>query len=176
MAITTKTIERWAINAEAMFRSIMPEIGIPYPQPVITNERNHYTIRRELIDRLDCDAFGAPKNIPMEYLNGTNGKAFVLRKKLVSDCEYENFLNMYWHELGYFYAISTQTENLNHYSDQHLIFDFLMSDTSENAVESEIPQEHFRQEGYWFWIEFIAEAISKYVSFMYRSCHRPFQL
>ena len=75
----------------------------------------------------------------------------------------------FWHELGHFYAINSEKTNLHHYSDPGLVDDSHIVEFTTHGPVLGLSDERLKQEGYWFWQEFIAEAISKYVSFKHRS-------
>ena len=75
------------------------------------------------------------------------------------------FRHFFWHELGHFYAIRHECpeNDIHRFNDQ------------------ELSDEQAKQEGYWFWSEFIAEAIACYVEEMHcrtdnRELYHPEQL
>ena len=95
----------------------------------------------------------------MEYLHGNRTGAILIRQDILPDDDYMHFCQLFWHELGHFYAISAEEDNFQHYAAPGL------ADGSHNYNMS---PERLRQEGYWFWQEFVAQAISNHVSYHYR--------
>lgn len=61
-----------------------------------------------------------------------------------------HFAHFFWHELGHFYAINADDHNLERFNDPD-------RPPKEKNVK-------FKQRGYWFWAEFITEAICNHVS------------
>ena len=92
----------------------------------------------------------------LEYIHGTKGGAILIRMDQLPDKVPEgSFLHLFWHELGHFYAINADPYNLERFDDPD-------NPPKEKNVKH-------KQKGYWFWQEFIAEAIANHVSYKFRS-------
>ena len=86
----------------------------------------------------------------MEYLHGDRGNAIIVYQRRFNNRGWERnakerFQHMLWHELGHFYAVSSEDPNDNYACFLNLTF-----------AEGEYPL----QVAYLFWSEFIAEAIA----------------
>lgn len=81
--------------------------------------------------------------------DGEKGDAIIIKKDYFSNADEEGFANALWHELGHFVATKAESPELRKFLE-------------ENNEELDIAY------GYWFWSEFIAEAISCHVSNEYR--------
>lgn len=77
-----------------------------------------------------------------------------------------HFEHFFWHELGHFYAINAETDNLHHYNAPGLVDDSPVYDAAIDGCG--LSSERRKQEGYWFWQEFIAEVIANHVSYTIR--------
>ena len=168
-APTKSEIQLWIPAATDIFKSIMPPINTPYPQVIIANGRNFRSIRTQLVNDLACKKTEFPEDSIMEYILGEKGHAILIRQNLLPDSNDERFCWYFWHELGHFYAINSEKTNLHHYSDPGLVDESHIVEFTTHGPVLGLSDERLKQEGYWFWQEFIAEAISKYVSFMHRS-------
>ena len=166
---TKLDIQLWIPAATDIFQSIMPPINTPYPQVIIANGRNFRSIRTQLVNDLACKKTEFPEDSIMEYILGEKGHAILIRQNLLPDSNDERFCWYFWHELGHFYAINSEKTNLHHYSDPGLVDESHIVEFTTHGPVLGLSDERLKQEGYWFWQEFIAEAISKYVSFMHRS-------
>lgn len=180
-------IQLWIPAALSIFQSIMPPIGIPYPPVYITTDRTFRPTRDRLLTELGCKVREYPDASIMEYIHGDKGGAILIRQNLLPDKDAEHFCLFLWHELGHFYAINAEKDNLHRYNDPGLpddskIVNFTVGGVgntdgvgnTSTAFPTGVPSlgwsdERKRQEGYWFWQEFIAECISKYVSYKHRS-------
>lgn len=127
-------------------------------------------MRRSLIAQTGSKHTGESEAAIMEYIHGNKGYAILIRQNLLPDKNFEHFCSMLWHELGHFYAIISEITDLHRYNDPGLADDRrnIEFDAAGKPV-SGLSEERLKQEGYWFWQEFIAEAISKYVSYKHRS-------
>lgn len=110
----------------------------------------------------------------MEYIHGENGNAILIRRELIADLlvqsEHElriHFEHFFWHELGRFYAINVETNDLHQYNHPGLVDESPVYNHATDACG--FSSERKKQEGYWFWQEFIAEVISNHVSYTLRS-------
>lgn len=169
---TNLEIQLWIPAATDIFKSIMPPINVPYPQVIIANGRNFRTVRAQLVSDLACKNIEYPEDSIMEYIHGEKGNAILIRQNLIPDSNDEHFCWFFWHELGHFYAINSEKTNLHRYSDPGLVDDSHIVEFTTHGPVLGLSDERLKQEGYWFWQEFIAEAISKYVSFKHRSTTR----
>ena len=85
----------------------------------------------------------------------------MIRQNLLPDNDKQSFYWFLWHELGHWYTRNTEPDDLRRYSNPNLLDAVTLSDRLR-GVNTTITQ--LKQDGYWFWQEFIAEAISQYVS------------
>lgn len=169
---TKSEIQLWIPAATDIFKSIMLPINVPYPQVIIANGRNFRTVRAQLVSDLACKNIEYPEDSIMEYIHGEKGNAILIRQNLLPDSNDEHFCWFFWHELGHFYAINSEKTNLHRYSDPELVDDSHIVEFTTHGPVLGLSDERLKQEGYWFWQEFIAEAISKYISFKHRSTTR----
>ena len=144
-------MRNWIPGAEAAFRNFLPPISAPYPKAYFTNARTYHAIRENIVKEVGCTLQGAPEDSALEYIHGDKGGAVLIRlDQLPKAVPFDRFLHFYWHELGHFYAINADPYNLDRFNDP------------DNPPDEEnVP---LKQRGYWFWQEFIAEAICNYVS------------
>lgn len=166
---TQKEINLLTPLAVEVFQSFMPTIAAPYPLIYVTN-RNYNQDRAALLAQTGCKHTDEPETSIMEYIHGDKGGAILIRQNLLPDKNDEHFCWMLWHELGHFYAINSELTDLHHYNDPGLADDShnIVFDSAGNPMSGLSP-ERLKQEGYWFWQEFIAETISKYVSYKHRA-------
>ena len=167
---TLKDLKLWAPYAVDIFKSIMPPIDTPYPGIYVATAKTYSAMRSDLLKQTGCKHTEEPPESIMEYIHGDAGYAILIRQNLILDKNDEHFCWILWHELGHFYAINTEPSGLYHYNDPGLKDDsrILEIDASGKPI-SGLSDERLKQEGYWFWQEFIAEAVSKYVSYKHRS-------
>lgn len=145
-----------------IFNSIMPPIDASLPCVYIADGRNFRRVRREALSDVGCPDKAIPaEDSIMEYIHGEQNSAILIRQNLLPDNDEQNFFWFFWHELGHWYAINSETDNLHRYNDPNLPDVITLGDRLR-GVNTTIAQ--LKQEGYWFWQEFIAEAISQYVS------------
>ena len=125
-----------------------------------------------------CSQLPSHKEIPaddsiMEYIHGEKGGAILIRQNLLPNDSEQNFCWFLWHELGHWYAINSEKDDLHRFNDPDLLDTITFADRLRGIDNTSL---QLKQEGYWFWQEFIAEAISKYVSGKYdaeRYTHKP---
>lgn len=171
---TSKEIQLWTPYAVDIFKTFMPPIPVSYPE-IYTSNKNYSYDRAALLTKVDGKHTEEPPDSIMEYIHGDKGGVILIRQNLIPDKNDEHFCWMLWHELGHFYAINSERTDLHHYNDPGLADDShnIVFDENGNPV-SGLSEERLKQEGYWFWQEFIAEAISKYVSYKHRSTEREY--
>lgn len=162
-------IQLWIPGSLSIFQSIMPPISVPYPATHIAAARDWEEKRNRLLEQTGCKHTEEPEASIMEYIHGDKGYAILIRQNLIPDKNDEHFCWLYWHELGHFYAINTEVTDLHHYSDPGVMDDSRILEITANGPVLGLSNERLKQEGYWFWQEFIAEAISKFVSYKHRS-------
>ena len=90
----------------------------------------------------------------------------MIRQNLLPDNDKQSFYWFLWHELGHWYTRNTEPDDLRRYSNPNLLDAVTLSDRLR-GVNTTITQ--LKQDGYWFWQEFIAEAISQYVYRLHRT-------
>lgn len=164
----------WASIAKEQFQKIMPDLDIPYP-PVYTATASSYSrTRKKMVKNIGCPHTEEPPDSIMEYIHGETGNAILIRRELIADLpvhsEHElhiHFEHFFWHELGHFYAINAETNNLHRYNEPGLIDDSPLYDAAIDGCG--YSSERRKQEGYWFWQEVIAEVIANHVSYTIRS-------
>lgn len=164
----------WVPLAVDIFKTYMPAIDKPYPQVHIATARTYPKMRADLLGQTGCKHLEEPEASVMEYIHGDKGYAILIRQNLLPDKNDEHFCWMLWHELGHFYAINSELNDLHHYNDPGLADGSQTVEFTSDGPVLGMSDERLKQEGYWFWQEFIAEAISKYVSYKHRSTTRDY--
>lgn len=145
----------WLPGVESAFRRIMPPISVPYPEIYYSNAYNFRETRDSILKKVGCKLKGQPEDSSLEYIHGENGGAILIRiDQLPKGMTQNHFAHFFWHELGHFYAINADEHNLERFNDPD-------RPPKEKNVK-------FKQRGYWFWAEFIAEAICNHVSYSVR--------
>lgn len=164
----------WAKIAEEQFEQIMPDLGIPFPPVYTTTASSYSRIRRKIIKSIGCPHTEEPPDSIMEYIHGETGNAILIHRELVADLPVHDdfelrvyFEHFFWHELGHFYAIKAETDDLHRYNEPGLIDDSPLYDAAIDGCGYSSGRR--KQEGYWFWQEFIAEVIANHVSYTIRS-------
>ena len=166
---TIRAIHQWTPYVVDTFRSIMPPIHAAYPDIHVATAKTYSEMRSSLLVKTGCKHTEEPETSIMEYIHGDAGYAVLIRQDLIPDKNDEHFCWMLWHELGHFYAINSERTNLHHYADPGLADESqLVALNAAGKAVCGLSDERLKQEGYWFWQEFIAEAISKYVSYKHR--------
>ena len=173
---TQNEIRHWSNYAIDIFDSVMPSIGKPYPSIHIATTKTFPAMRSELVEQTGCTHTEESEAAIMEYIHGDKGYAILIRQNLLPDRDEDHFNSMLWHELGHFYAINSESTKFYHYSDPGVVDSSRIIEFTEAGPVLGMSDERLKQEGYWFWQEFIAESISKYVSYKNRSAkdsYRP---
>ena len=153
-------IKKWQSEAIEIFTSYFPLDFLP--EIHIANERNLIATRDNILIDLESETAHVDRHeydSIMETIKGKYGWAILINQKDIptpsqnpnADYYFYHFL---WHELGHFLAIKSETTDLHRYNNPGLA-----DDTHANRA---------KQEGYWFWSEFIAEAISNHVDVNWR--------
>lgn len=138
------------LKATAVFQRYMPCQQMPEIHQVTVREFERK--RSELVERLQSsqDMYDAETDDSlMEFIHGEKGDAIIIKKDYFSNADEEGFANALWHELGHFVATKAESPKLRKFLE-------------ENDGDREVAY------GYWFWSEFVAEAISCHVSNEYR--------
>lgn len=163
--LTKLEIQCLAPAAYDIFKRTMPLLSTPLPQLYIADGRNFRKVREQVLSDVSCPykEFPADDSI-MEYIHGEKGGAILIRQNLLPDNSERNFCWFLWHELGHWYAINSEKNDLHRYNNPDLLDSITFADRLK-GIDTSVLQ--LKQEGYWFWQEFIAEAISKYVSGKY---------
>lgn len=163
--LTKSEIQCLAPAAYDIFRRIMPPINTSLPQLYIADGRNFRKIRNQALSNVACPYKETPvDDSVMEYIHGEKGGAILIRQNLLPDNSEKNFGWFLWHELGHWYAINTEKDDLHRYNDPELLDNITFADRLRGIDTISL---QLKQKGYWFWQEFIAEAISKYVAGKY---------
>ena len=144
---TQKQIKEWIPEALSAFQSIMPPISTPYPEMRIASATTLGKVRAALVEKTGSPNVNmkTPYTSMMETLHGNGGTAILIFQKICPDTQAE-FNHALWHELGHFYAISTEEESFFRLAGQGL------------------DEDRIRQTGYWLWNEFVAECIANHVT------------
>ena len=168
---TQKEIRFWSKYAIDVFQSVMPPINMPYPCVHIATAQTFPKMRAELVEQTGCTHIEVHMDEAaiMEYIHGDKGNAVLIRQNLLPDNNEDHFCEMLWHELGHFYAINSESTPFYRYSDPGVVDGSRIMEFTESGPVLGMSDERLKQEGYWFWQEFIAESISKYVSYKNRS-------
>jgi hypothetical protein len=172
---TQNEIRHWSNYAIDIFDSVMPSIGKSYPSIHIATAKTFPAMRTELVKQTGCTHTEESEAAIMEYIHGDKGYAILIRQNLLPDRDEDHFDSMLWHELGHFYAINTERTEFYHYSDPGIVDSSHIMELTEAGPILGMSDERLKQEGYWFWQEFIAESISKYVSYKNRSVRDSYQ-
>jgi len=169
--LTQKDITLWIPSAVEVFQFLMPPIDKPYPRVYVATAKTFPTMRTELIAQTGCVHTHTEESEAaiMEYIHGDKGNAILIRQNLLPDNNKDHFCEMFWHELGHFYAINSESTPFYHYSDPGVVDGSRIMEFTQAGPVLGMSDERLKQEGYWFWQEFIAESISKYVSYKNRS-------
>ena len=152
MPATQKQIREWLPENLEIFFRFMPPCPKPPPKVYVCSEKTFFVRRRKLTERLRATKFDIDEkrhDAMMELIHGDLGDAILIRQPYIaslreSPMAHTLFQRFLWHELGHYYAINCEcsTEDLHRFNDPA---------NAEDPV---------KQEGYWFWSEFVAEAIS----------------
>lgn len=164
--IPEKLQREWIPGAVHCFQHFMPPINKPYSNVYFSTVSTFKKVRNKIIEEIQCKNKEYPESSIMEYIHGETGDAILIRRELLADIDNLglHFNHLFWHELGHFYAINTESDEIHRYHDIDI------TDVTPH-LDSKITMgiERKRQEGYCFWQKFIAEAISNTVSYKYRS-------
>ena len=157
--VTQKQIKDWLPTAIEIFQRFMPPTDVLFPSVHIVSDKTVFPTRAKLVEKVRCHQRICDEEYydsVMEMLHGDLGDAILIQQKYlpdpktyqVAEIKFKHFL---WHELGHFYAIHHECKenDLHRFNNQ------------------ELSDEQAKQEGYWFWSEFIAEAIACYVEEQY---------
>lgn len=173
LPVSESIIAPWIEEAIGTFNQVMPSLDIPSPPVYTATEDDYPEIRNKIVKEINSAHTEAAEASVMEYIYGDAGDAILIRRDLLAQLPYsENelhypFLLMFWHELGHFYAINTEKDNLRCYGLPGLIDESFVYDAAIDGCGYSSARR--KQEGYWFWQEFIAECISNRVSYTQRS-------
>ena len=151
--------KEWIPGIQAAFQHFMPPIPTPYPKVYFSNASSFHATRENILKEVGCPLQGLPEDSSLEYIHGDKGGAILIRlDQLPKEITFGHFAHFFWHELGHFYAINADPYNLERFDDPD-------NPPAEANVET-------KQRGYWFWQEFIAEAICNHVSWKV-DCDQP---
>ncbi|MCD7825921.1 MAG: hypothetical protein LUH14_08175 [Clostridiaceae bacterium] len=165
--ITQKQMKLWIPEAQEIFKRYMSVDTLPggtLPPIYIGAPRNILSLRAELVEKTKSHQVNTPDPYDsiMEMIHGDAGDAILIQQKLVpgGNMAQINFNHALWHEFGHYFAIYNESDikdeygasALHHYCDQNNL-----------AGDEEFSVERDKQQGYWFWSEFIAECIANYV-------------
>jgi len=161
--LTQEKIKTWCSLAIAIFKNYMPEVD-EVPQIHIVTDKILAKRRAEIAERIKApqrDIEIMTYEPVMEMIHGECGDAILIRQHSVNDLlkdseeAFHDFLVMFWHEMGHFYAIKQEKTDLHRFMD---------ADLDENDIDGVT-----KQEGYWFWSEFVAQCIAFHVDFLHCS-------
>ena len=169
---TKAQLEQWIPGALDNFKSVMPPIDVPYPPVYIVNSRNFAKVRKQLVSELDSKHTECHEIEIGEYLYGSRGGAIIINQTGIKSHHRLEFCNCCWHELGHFYAISSQQSGLTRYSEPGLVDDSHNFNIDGGIPSLGLSDERIIQEGYWFWQEFIAQAIANTVRYHFHPIHQ----
>ena len=148
--LTQRIIKGWLPGVNAVFRYHLPLLPVQYPDVKFATAKTFLPVREQILKDTGCKLKGVPHGSCMEYIHGRIGGAILIRTdQLPTNTNFDAFTHFYWHELGHFYAINADDNNLERFADPDSL------PNEENTL--------YKQRGYWFWSEFIAEAISNYI-------------
>lgn len=137
------------------------------PKVYLADGRNFLRVRKDVLSDIGYPDKELPaEDAITEYIPGEKSSAILIRQNLLPDNDKQSFYWFLWHELGHWYTRNTEPDDLRRYSNPNLLDAVTLSDRLR-GVNTTITQ--LKQDGYWFWQEFIAEAISQYVSGEYNA-------
>ena len=149
--LNQRQMKEWIPEAVGHFKSIMPEIDVPYPEIHIVSANKAQETRDQIVERLHSrqNLFIYPGR--METIHGEFGDAILIYQKNVKENtfgitdEKAIFQHCLWHELGQFFCIYMECpdDNLFRYMDHKVYLEDFIS-----------------QLGYWFWSGFTSEVIA----------------
>lgn len=154
-------IKLWCNLATAVFINYMPEVD-KTPEIHIVTDKILKKRRSEIAERLKApqrDIDFTSYEAVMELVHGENGDAIIIRQLALNellkhnDNAFHGFCIMFWHEMGHFYAITKEKTDLHR---------FMNADFDDD-------ESNIKQEGYWFWSEYIAQCIAHHVEFLHCS-------
>lgn len=159
---TVKQIKEWIPQAIDIFTTYFPLDFIP--EIHIANEKDLITKRNKILSDLESETARVDRyeyDSALETIMGKNGWAILINQKAIptpskNPNAAETFYHFLWHELGHFLAIKSETTDLHRFNNPGL------ADPADRA----------KQEGYWFWSEFIAESIANHVSVCWRKSRK----
>ena len=148
--VSQKQMKEWIPGAIKDFQEKMPPVDIPYPEIHIVTDRTMIATRNALLEKTQSPTKIRGNAPAMETLHGPGGNAILIYQKgfrgqIWDDNPQEMFTHFLWHELGHFYVLSKEDPN-----DNFIRF----------MDQKPHPDEYEALLGYWFWSEFIAEAIA----------------
>lgn len=170
--ITQKQMRLWIPEAISIFKKYMPVDTLPggtLPEIYIGAPRNILKLRAELVEKTKSHQFNTPDPYDsiMEMIHGDAGDAILIQQKLVLEGNMAdiNFCHTLWHELGHYFAIYSECDDRDEYgaSALHHYNNPGLQEDEEGSQNQQYPPTRHKQEGYWFWSEFIAEVIANYV-------------
>lgn len=146
--ISQNLINEYIPGAVNTFKKVMPPISTPYPIIRIASAETLKSVRSELVELTGSTSSSntAPFKSVMETFHGDKGDAILIYQKNCPE-DQDEFNHFLWHELGHFYSIANDVNNLHHLINEEL----------------SVGEANLRHIGYWFWCEFVAESISNYV-------------
>jgi len=165
-------IKTWIPEAIKIFTTYFPCDSLP--EIHIVNERNLISKRNELLLRFHSETAVLQRNeytSIMELIHGETGDAILIQQKYVLTAKQHPdaesvFYHYLWHELGHYFAIISETTNLHRFNNPNMVFDKEQPDGQDDPIHCR--DNRAKQEGYWFWSEFIAEVISNHVDTNWR--------
>ena len=153
--INQRQMRIWISEAVERFKAIMPPIDVPYPEFIIASAKTAENLRSSTVSRLRSPQKHAGSDAIAETIHGDLGDAIIIYQNNFKERLYtpkrekQFFLHICWHELGHFYSIYTESPGNELYR--------YLNQESREEIESQM------QTGYWFWTEFIAEAIACHI-------------
>ena len=153
--INQRQMRIWIPEAVESFKAIMPPIDVPYPEFIIASAKTAENLRSSTVSRLRSPQKHAGSDAIAETIHGDLGDAIIIYQNNFKERLYtpkrekQFFLHICWHELGHFYSIYTESPGNELYR--------YLNQESREEIESQM------QTGYWFWTEFIAEAIACHI-------------
>lgn len=135
--VTQRQIKAWIPEALAIFQRFMPPFPgmdtIPIPEIHIVSDKTVFPTRKMLVAKLRSRQTDIDEEHYTSIMEMIHGD--------LGDAI------LIWHELGHYYAIHNECR----------------SDDLHRFNNPGLAAERAKQEGYWMWSEFIAEAIALYV-------------
>ena len=117
--IPKSRIEKWLGETLQIFNHYMTPLPCPLPEIYFTTEDDYDEVRSKLAEETGTDITFVPKEYSLlDYIHGDRGYAILVEAdQFPAHANQDFFMHLLWHELGHFYAINSETDNLHRFND-----------------------------------------------------------